>query len=112
MSQSSLVRARPLGRSVRGKPLSCPQCQAQLCRGHRNPGRASLRRAPSAAFAAVPNTQFSTFDSRLKSFWQWPHSAAIRPLATPSASFFFLCLKCMPAWAHVLTNAQTHVLRV
>ena len=39
----------------------------------------------SAAFASVPNTQFSTFDSRLKTFRHWPHSAAIRPLATPSA---------------------------
>jgi len=33
----------------------------------------------------VPNTQFSTFDSRLKSFRKWPHSAAVRPLATPSS---------------------------
>jgi len=35
----------------------------------------------SSAFAQVPNTQFSTFESRLKTFRRWPHSAAIRPLA-------------------------------
>jgi len=35
----------------------------------------------SAVFASVPNTQFSTFESRLKTYRQWPHSAAIRPLA-------------------------------
>ncbi len=52
-------------------PLVCPVADA--------------RRVSSAAFASVPNTQFSTFESRLKTFRQWPHSAAIRPLATPSA---------------------------
>ena len=46
---------------------------------------ADARDGLSSAFASVPNTHFSTFDSRLKSFRQWPHSAAIRPLATPSA---------------------------
>jgi hypothetical protein len=45
-----------------------------------------------AAFAAVPNTHFSTFEARLKTFRGWPHSAAIRPLATPSALSSQVCV--------------------
>ena len=36
-------------------------------------------------FVSVVSTQFSTFESRIRSFRGWPHSAAMRPLATPAA---------------------------
>mmetsp|Transcript_34729 Transcript_34729/g.82295 ORF Transcript_34729/g.82295 Transcript_34729/m.82295 type:complete len:228 (-) Transcript_34729:47-730(-) len=39
----------------------------------------------NAPFASVPNSKFSTYESRLKSYRAWPHSAAIRPLAMPTA---------------------------
>jgi len=47
----------------------------------------------NAPFASVPNTKFSTYESRFKTFRAWPHSSAIRPLATPttlaSQGFYF-----------------------
>ncbi|EKX46154.1 hypothetical protein GUITHDRAFT_152546, partial [Guillardia theta CCMP2712] len=36
-------------------------------------------------FASIQNYAMSTYDSRLKTFRQWPHAAAMRPLATPAA---------------------------
>jgi hypothetical protein len=75
-----------------GRLSVCAQADFALCRmaaaavaSTAAASFADARNGLSSAFASVPNTHFSTFDSRLKSFRQWPHSAAIRPLATPSA---------------------------